>query len=376
MITIDITSGIELEYLAEGAANIVYAINPRPPSPTTAADTDFENYDYPVTEITALRMDPSLEGRLIRFRKAVASNDVLESYKHYEKTIIPLFPRAEDRVEHVLFHPTKALLSDLNQQLQAMESQQTRPEKRHGTYLAENEEYGLLVTDMSCSSPGNANYQCFEFKPKWLVQSPSAPADAVRCRTCALRHLRRSQSHSASTAEANGDFCPLGLVSKDKLVVATTAERITGLDPHTRPMSFQEDIMRRRLVDFIYNNSLLRSLRDLQSNLDSNGVLEGDDSDAFSTAMTLRDCTLFIKVRMLEVYVSDECADFQTVQVPASDKGDIEARLGDLDLKSPSNGKGEYWRRLEEQLIDEGWYTARETQEVKVDTLCLLAHGN
>jgi len=38
----------------------------------------------------------------------------------------------------------------------------------------------------------------------------------------------------------------------------------------------------------------------------------------------------------------------------------IEARLGDLDLKSSAGEKAAYWRRLERSLIDEGWYTGTE----------------
>ena len=37
----------------------------------------------------------------------------------------------------------------------------------------------------------------------------------------------------------------------------------------------------------------------------------------------------------------------------------MEARLGDLDMKSSGEGKGEYWRKMERVLIEEGWYTNR-----------------
>ena len=40
--------------------------------------------------------------------------------------------------------------------------------------------------------------------------------------------------------------------------------------------------------------------------------------------------------------------------------GKIEARLGDLDLKSSAGEKAEYWRTLERTLIDGGWYTGTE----------------
>ena len=300
---IDTTSGIQLEYLAEGAANVVYKIIVPPPSPSTAADADIEEYEYPPSEITPLLMDPGLEGKLIRVRKATSSGvTVHESYKHYEKNIAPLFPQEKDRVEHILFKPSRTLLEDLNGQLKAMEVQATRPKKRHGTYLAEDEEYGLLVTDMSCSNPSNAAFRCFEFKPKWLVQSPSAPANAVRCRTCALRHLRRSQDHKTSTIGAKSDFCPLGLVSKEKALVGKSVERITGLDPNVKVMSADDETMRRHLIDHIYLNPLLGHLSEMQRNWDPFGVMNSDDfmlTHALSVAMTLRDCTLFLKVNNL-----------------------------------------------------------------------------
>lgn len=52
-----------------------------------------------------------------------------------------------------------------------------------------------------------------------------------------------------------------------------------------------------------------------------------------------------------------------------SDK-DIEARLGDLDLKTSSGKKAEYWRSLEKRLIDEGWYTATEKVKAVHENFC------
>lgn len=48
------------------------------------------------------------------------------------------------------------------------------------------------------------------------------------------------------------------------------------------------------------------------------------------------------------------------VQIPLHRDRAIEARLGDLDLKSSAGKKAEYWRSLESSLIDEGWYTGTE----------------
>jgi len=35
-------------------------------------------------------------------------------------------------------------------------------------------------------------------------------------------------------------------------------------------------------------------------------------------------------------------------------------RIGDLDMKSPEGGKTDYWKALERNLIDGGWYTGTE----------------
>lgn len=51
---------------------------------------------------------------------------------------------------------------------------------------------------------------------------------------------------------------------------------------------------------------------------------------------------------------------FVELQIPRSCSGAIEARLGDLDLKSGRGEKGEYWRGTERRLIEEGWYMGTE----------------
>jgi len=38
----------------------------------------------------------------------------------------------------------------------------------------------------------------------------------------------------------------------------------------------------------------------------------------------------------------------------------VQARIGDLDLKSPENGKAKYWIDVERNLWEGGWYTATE----------------
>jgi inositol-pentakisphosphate 2-kinase len=67
-------------------------------------------------------------------------------------------------------------------------------------------------------------------------------------------------------------------------------------------------------------------------------------------AMTLRDCTLFLK---------------------RSGKG-VDARLGDLDLKQPE--RLSRWKSTEESLITEGWYTNAEDRKLWAkEQICQLS---
>lgn len=60
--------------------------------------------------------------------------------------------------------------------------------------------------------------------------------------------------------------------------------------------------------------------------------------------MILRDCTLYIRL-------------------PENEDEEIEARIGDLDVKSSENGS--HWRETEERLIREGWYEGKERWKTK-----------
>ena len=339
IVTIGLDDGVQLVYLGEGAANVVYRILPLDPS--ISSDLNFESYGPntpPPTEIEPLHVDPNLEGRLVRLRKRTSSTTpVADSQNHFENSIKPLFP-CENLVQQVLFRPSKDLLRDCNVRLREMEKTGVRPAKRHSVYLAEDEMYGMLVTDMSCNDD---SFRFFEFKPKWLAQSPSAPPRSKRCRTCALRAMKKG---------ARPCFCPLDLLEKDGIITAVCC--IMGLDPRRRKeYSESEKEMLSRIRDFLLEDPLLRRLKQLQINKDPNGVLKANViSPDFLAAMTLRDCTLYLKVGQTS----------------------IDARLGDLDLKI-GKGKAEYWRSLERQLIDGRWYTATENGSSVGENLCQLA---
>jgi len=373
---------VRLKYLAEGAANVIYRILPPSTDPSTAADLSSEpdgyDSDSPLpTEISPLQLDPRLQGRLIRLRKTLPSTaPVADSQHHFEDQIYPLF-QPENLLEATLFHPSKCLLKACNTNLRFMERTGTRPLKRHNVYLVENEPHGCLITDMS-SSLDDATSKCIEFKPKWLVQSPSAPAGARRCRTCALRAMKRAGTEKESS---KASFCPLNLVSIDRTKLSIFVDHILGVSAHRHPSTDNGSAAREHdiMMKFLYKNPLLDRLRTLQLDLDPDGVFKADLlSPNFLAAMTLRDCTLFLKVLIpplsnsQTLYKSSKIL-IQKKQVPTTPNKTIEARLGDLDLKTSSGSKAEYWRSLERKLIDEGWYGATEKDRVQHENFCQLS---
>ncbi|KAI9742570.1 MAG: Inositol-pentakisphosphate 2-kinase [Claussenomyces sp. TS43310] len=365
---------VELRYLAEGAANIVYKVD------SSAAPAIFK-------------------GKLLRLRKDLPTTlPCAEAWERWNQHIRPLLAPSEMLSPELIALPDQ-LIARLNQHLRHLETvvqgrldvghptthRDRRPPSRHGVYLAPDA-HGLLVTDMTPA--GDA--AVLEFKPKWLAQSPSAPSDAVRCRTCALNarreHLQRRR-HAGPASPAT--FCPLRLASPSEDEVRKAAASL--LDPQTPPprrsslssdaagslklagMPDGADPDDRRLPRFCAwarESQLFHRLQHLQLSLDDQGVLAAtlDPSpqsgpprppppalDNLLTAMTLRDCSVFLTF-------------------PADERAPLTARLGDLDHKSPL--KLDRWRTVERQLLDEGWYTATETYlsgEPPIDMDCMLS---
>lgn len=170
-----------------------------------------------------------------------------------------------------------------------------------------------------------------ELKPKWLVQSPSAPKGAIRCRQCALNARRNAEKEEGH--KYHHDICPLDLISTDPKILREVAAL----------MVYSNDMERAtlRMTEWLLDNPLLRRLAYYQQINDRVGPIEGDVTDErFLIAMTLRDCSLYFRF-------------------PLHDNGtEIEARIGDLDLKLPS--KAQYWRETEEALINGGYYMGTE----------------
>ncbi|KAL8810691.1 MAG: hypothetical protein Q9223_002167 [Gallowayella weberi] len=352
MLVLDKDTPIRVQYHAEGAANVVFIV----PSSRNVMDEDDDNgiVDTP-THDGPPRIDIRLKGKLIRLRKDVPSvTPIVDSHRHFEEHIAPLFP-ADSLVEQILCQITPDFVRKCNAALRSEEEPLgKRPKKRHGVNLSETEAHGILITDMRYDK----THASTEFKPKWLAQSPTAPPGSKRCRTCALRAMRdvKHNTKPPSSGKEPGDFCPLTLISDNQEIIHPSLE---PLPVKSIGAPIDVDAFRDQIIPFFRKTPLLRLLRDLQIKKDPEGILKVDPSNLdFMTAMALRDCTVFLKIP----YRDEEQGAL------------IEARLGDLDLKTPDGGKSDYWKETEKQLIDEGWYTATEqTPAPKGRCLCLLS---
>lgn len=102
---------------------------------------------------------------------------------------------------------------------------------------------------------GAAGEEVHEFKPKWLLQSPSAPKDAVRCRQCA-RSAQENVKRRANGKPCKQYLCPLDAVSDDPRGIAQAASLMGTSEGN-----------RRRIKRWLEKSTLLKRLRQLQAEL-------------------------------------------------------------------------------------------------------------
>ncbi|UPX09639.1 Inositol-pentakisphosphate 2-kinase [Ascochyta rabiei] len=225
--------------------------------------------------------------------------------------------------------------------------------------LSSTAQFGILLPNMSTVAGQNIT---FEIKPKWLAQSPAAPPDAIRCRTCALQFSR-------GKGVPNDYICPLRL-SNESPACKDDIAWIRRWAENSLSLQFQTDGNANSnqqanlgvLVDHVVayfttgdGRTLLLHLKKLQATLDSEGILQryAHPRDDFNfvydlrLAMTLRDCSLFVVVPLHE--------------------GNITSKLADLDFKSAE--KMDDWRDKEAALVDDGWYV----KNPEIHNVCLLA---
>ena len=279
---IELDSPLELRYFSESAAYIVYQIG-KPLTRLPFKDEDFDS--PPPNDSHRPTVDPSIRGKLLRLRKQHRSaTPVLESHTYFRNNIVPLFPPGM-LVEQELCEVSPALLKHYNKELRRDEKRQfLRDEGRAGTYLAEEEPHGLLVTSMIYDD----QHACCDFKPKWLVQSPFAPEDAKRCRNCAM--AAKSGDHDGFMR-----WCPMVLNRNDEELLKKHLDGAFG-NLRGAPIFVPEQVS--YAIPFLKQSGMLRRLRELQEEYGTEDLLgEGPPSEKLKLAMTLRDCSMFMKVR-------------------------------------------------------------------------------
>ncbi|EED14925.1 conserved hypothetical protein [Talaromyces stipitatus ATCC 10500] len=375
----ELSPDVRLKYLAEGGANIVYRIilsvaedkvlqqeiqpseiphyGRATPSPTEIEDEDI-NIDSNVdTDINIT------SGKLLRLRKNVRYGLPYRETAHdFHTKIRPLF-KTEELVDQIIVRIPPSIIHRCNASLVESEQLGQRPIIRHGVYLAEDEPLGMLVTDMTNHSTTNDSGIIVELKPKWLVQSPSAPVNARRCRTCALRDMKcadepldlTSSTTPRDVPPGKARFCPLDLTSDKQEDMQRTVRQI-----------FSRSLLPAKIdivAQALYQHPIILKLLELQRIHNKVG-LHGPPfaSRETSLSMTLRDCSIFVKI---------PSSAGQKMDTDIAHNIDI--RVGDLDLKSAANGKAEYWLNIERRLIDERWYMGQRESQSVTEKECALS---
>lgn len=175
-----------------------------------------------------------------------------------------------------------------------------------------------------------------------MSQSPSAPSDAVRCRQCAKElHSYVVDPDLSNPVPTMAKPCPLTL-GRDGY---NAARKESARSPLPRLEMLNKRGHLNATLNVLRDEPALKQLRMAQEKYDRVGPLKADESDdGFSLAMTLRDCTCLAHVPRQSPGQSGSVRP-------------LKVRFGDFDMKN-SRFRLEYWRMVEQKLIDGGFYTA------------------
>ncbi|KAG8166134.1 hypothetical protein KVR01_004686 [Diaporthe batatas] len=382
-------TGIEMEtippsavctFVGEGAANVVF-------------------------ELSGVEDHPGLHGQLLRLPKDESNGPTYaELQAYWQDRVSPLFKPHELVQQRLVKLPQEPAFFDrLNLQLHEIEEKNKRRRDFAGQrFVAEAMNTGMLVEDMRPrkagaprpasrpSSSGAAKakakgkakaeeepddsssedeedlFTLHEIKPKWLHQSPRAPDGAEQCRNCA-----REVQRNIKNGSRNPVFCPLNLVK------ATDFPRNQNVAVDIRNGLRLTSSEADNLKKWLHDSDLLRRLRTKQWDLDhcpkkvvppalesggsssggasaatsattvaqSSGAEEDAEEDnvaRYCLAMTLRDCSLFLRIPRL----------------PVAEGGEVVAKLADLDKKNYGT-KHEYWEGMEDDLHEQNLYSRK-----------------
>lgn len=347
-----VADSVYFTFLAEGAANAIFQICSY--SSTSEGRPHFtfaDEKDMPVPLSSVLN-------KVLRIGKGRPKTlTCYEVMSGFEDEIKPLF--RPDRLQgsptsplqlpqdatllfedFLMEHEVVLLSEEVCQNLFQQLHERCPPKHCTGSHTLEDR--GILLPDMS--SVQNSVLMV-EIKPKWLVQSPNAPRDSYRCRTCALHAYRSTEAGSRRESY----ICPLQLAAgNSKDIERYLKYHIRKELGNNTDTDILEAVLR-RTIPYLSGgpgHQLLRYLQALQVKLDPQGVLMRekvplhlrDEYDRrLRLCMTLRDCSLLIRVPYVD------------------ETQPIKAKLGDLDFKS--SDKIEDWTEKELALINGGWYT-------------------
>ncbi|OAA54073.1 Inositol-pentakisphosphate 2-kinase [Niveomyces insectorum RCEF 264] len=371
-------SDVTCTFIGEGCANVVFALT-RPAVPDTTpigSETDSS---------TTTR-----SSHLLRIPKAapgVGPATCLDHHAYYTGVLRPLLGAAS-LVDQHLVRGVTALHAALNALLANADRCKRRRPDLVGTGLAPAVDVALLVEDMTApaATPGAIASVTFQFKPKWLAQSPTAPVDARRCRTCALSAASVTSDRGRPTKVHKVKPCPLVLVAArngpqdqdgrddgdDEISNAlwdyVSQHRVIPPAWVAPPPRLDPLCVRPVVVRWLRTTSLFRRLAAIQQEFDPRGALGIGDAgasedhsgapvtsqalDRLQTAMTLRDCTCYLRV------VFSSCGDGDGDGNNAAGLS-VSAKLGDLDCKD-GRRKLARWQAQERALLVGGFYTATE----------------
>ncbi|KAK3302210.1 inositol pentakisphosphate 2-kinase-like protein [Chaetomium strumarium] len=314
-------------FIGEGASNVVFEVDVQP---------NDENSSI-------------FRGHLLRVQKGgTKAHSYGELQEYWEAVVKPLFEPA-DLIQHRLIKiEDGAVISRLNAVLAQIEDARRLDFRGSRVAMAA---YGMLVEDMRERHPDDLT---LEFKPKWLAQSPNAPASATRCRNCAREalkhHTKLNGCHQTQrTTRPRRILCPFDILTCASCpdALSNVVAHLSSLDPLGRPQTTIA-AQYNRLIQWLQTNTMLPRLRAAQLANDHTGPLRADAHDPdFQLAMTLRDCTCFVRI-------------------PADPALRVEAKLGDLDKKNWAAKLG-YWQAIERRLIEGGYYEGREVPRVETD---------
>ncbi|KAI9166787.1 Inositol-pentakisphosphate 2-kinase [Paramyrothecium foliicola] len=284
------------------------------------------------------RHAPAFRGLLLRVAKVAAPGlaptyDYLRQQKFFQSVIQPVLGDYTVRQELVILYNSD-IVAHLNKYLRSIDHH--RKDKFKGTFVGQSD-WGLLVEDMRPQEHVPCLF--FEFKPKWLLQSPSAPRNAIRCRQCAMELYHMVTKPASQKCLPKDKPCPIALGNDHAHPRVSSPLRIAWDVPSRQLDESFGEVLRQAA-----NHPAISELRKLQGRLDHVGPLNvSPENSDFNLAMTLRDCTFFVQI-----------ADGpSTSRSPPS----LKVRLSDFDWKDP-NAKSDRWRRAEEDLIKGGYYTA------------------